>query len=378
MACICRLTCSRGQAQHGSYSLGCDGPAAGEALRRARPCGADFPLANIDAESNVMQGRNVILTWYAFGAIVLSLGAVADAQEVYRDLQPGSFLVFPVFDITQGFITQLHITNTDPMMAVQIQLDFVCPGSRQDPFCDALTRHLTIIPSGALVLDVEEFHPPCNQGYIVVFAENAMHQAISFNALIGSYNITRRYREHDGGAEQAITIQSVKPFNEVLGESGVLQFGPHPNPATQDYAALATQLFTSFRAVGGSEKVYGSDLILLTLNTMIGAPNPASLVVIDFWNENAVAFSASLEFVCWTQVRVDEIDFNFVSANLGTLYGSMTIIPAPNCPLPGGCPPLTPFDPAVLGAIRGLEWRTKRARNLYHDELPKSAMYLTR
>ena len=325
-----------------------------------------------------MQGRKVILTWCAFGAIVWSLGAIAAAQEVYRDLQPGSLLVFPVFDITEGFVTQMHITNTDPMTAVQVQIDFVCPGSSQDPFCDALSRHLTIVSSGTMVIDVEEFHPPCKQGYAIVFAENAMYQAISFNTLIGSYNVTRRYRSHEGGAEQAIAIQSIKPFNEVLGASGALQFGPDPNPDTQDYAALATQLFTSFRAVGGSDPLRGSELILLTLNTIVGAPNPASLVVIDFRSENAVAFSATWEFVCWTQVRIDDIDFNVMEDHLGTLYGSMTIMPAPSCPLPGGCPPLIPFDPAVLGAMRGLEWRTKRARNLYHDELPKSAMYLTR
>jgi len=325
-----------------------------------------------------MQGRSLLLTCCAFAVIVLNLVTTAAAQDVYRDLQPGSFLVFPAFDITEGFFTQLRITNTEPVTAVQIQLNFVCPGSKQDLFCDALARHVTLRPSGTAVLDVEDAHPPCNQGYVVAFAENALHQAISFNALIGSYEIAPTHRHHAHPTEPAVAIQSVKPFKAVLGTSGALQFGAEPTPDTQDYAALATQLFTDFQAVGGHRQTSGSELILLTLHTLIGAPNPVSLVVIDFWNENEVAFSASLEFVCWTQVHVDEIDLNFTEGNLGTRYGFMTMMPVPNCPLPGGCPPLIPFEPAMLGAIRELGRRSKHPRHLYHDELPRSALYITR
>lgn len=342
------------------------------------PCGADDLLTYIGVERNEMQGRN--FTWNTMIAIVLSLifSTSVAAQDVYRDLQPGSLLVFPAFDITEDFITQLRITNTDSVTSVDIQLNFICPGSRQDLFCDALDRHLTLTPSGTAVLDVEEQNPPCHRGYVVAFAENATRQAISFNALIGSYHITRTNRMYYDEAEQAIAIQSVKPFQEVLGASGTLQFGAEPDPATQDYAALATHLFTGFQAVDPHHELYGSELILLTLSTIVGATNPPSLVVIDFWNENEVAFSASWEFVCWTQVRVDEIDLNFLEDNLGTRYGSMTILPVPNCPVAGGCPPLIPFEPAVLGAIRGLGLTSKSARNLYHDELPKSARYIAR
>ncbi len=326
----------------------------------------------LETNIKVILDRNLAVV---FGFV---LKTTSVAQEVYRDLQPGSFLVFPAFDISEGFSTQVRITNTDPATAGHIQLNFICPGSRQDPFCDTLGRHLTLAPAGTATLDVESYHPPCDRGYLVAFAENKKYQAISFNALIGSYHITRNHRRYDDEAEQAIAIQSVKPFNTVLGANGILNFGADSDPATQDYAALGTHLFTDFRAVDGHHEWYGSELILLSLNTIIGAPNPASRVVVDFRNANEVAFSASWEFVCWTQVRLDEIDLNFLEANLGTLHGSMTIVPVPNCPVPGGCPPLIPFEPAVLGAIRGLGWMSGSARNLYHDALPRSARYVAR
>ncbi len=347
-------------------------------MRCVAPCGADCLLIHLGAERNEMQGRNLTRNTVAVIVLSLALGTTVAAQGVYRDLQPGSFLVFPAFDITEDFITQLRITNTDPATSVQIQLNFVCPGSKQDLFCDALDRHLTLTPSGTAVIDVESSHPPCHRGYVTAFAENDLHQAISFNALIGSYHITRTNRRYYDEAEQAIAIQSVKPFQEVLGTSGALQFGADPDPATQDYAALGTHLFTGFQAVDGRQELYGSELILLSLSTIVGADNPASLVVIDFWNEDEVAFSASWEFVCWTQVRVDAIDLNFLESNLGTPYGSMTIMPVPNCPVPGGCPPLIPFEPAVLGAIRGLGLTSKSVRNLYHDDLPRSGLYIAR
>ncbi len=324
-----------------------------------------------------MQERNWAGHVLAVVLLSVTFSTAGLAQDIYKELQPGSFLVFPAFDIRKDFITQLRVTNTDPATSVHIQFNFVCPGSKQDMFCDALGRHITLTPSATAVLDVADQNPPCNQGYVVAFAENIRREAISFNALIGSYHIIRNHQRYHAEAAQALAIQSVKPLNEVLGASGGLQFGADPDPSTQDYAALGTQLFTGFQAVD-DHQLYGSELILLALDTLAGAPNPLSLVVIDFWNENEVAFSASWGFVCWTQVRVDTIDFNFLESNLGTSYGSMTIMPVPSCPIPGGCPPLVPFEPVVLGAIRETGRSSRSARNLYHDELPRSTMYFAR
>ena len=317
--------------------------------------------------------------WSGFAALLVYIGCSisVSAQPILNDSQLGSFLVFPVFDIREDYTTQLRITNTDPAISIQIQLNFICPGSKQDAFCDTLNTHLTITPHGTAIINVTDHHPPCDQGFVVAFAENGLHQAISFNALLGSYRINWTKKRLYSEAEKAISIQSVKPSGEILGTSGGLQFGADPDPVTQDYVALGNHLFTDFRAVNGSGS-YGSNLILLTLGTIAGASNPVSLVAIDFWNENEVAFSTSLEFVCWTRVRLDQIDFNFLSDNLETPHGSMTIIPVPNCPIPGTCPPILPFDPAVLGAIEETAKSSLTVRNLYHGRLPKSAIYVAR
>ena len=329
-------------------------------------------------------GRLVV--WLTMAMVVLSMGVVSpsmaqtagDDVPVFHEMNPGSLLVFPLFDVREGWATQLRITNTSDTSSVAVQLNFVCPGTREDNFCDGLDRHIAITPHGTFVGDVASFNPPCAEGYVVAFAENGAHEAVAFDYLIGSYHIAFAGTVE---AAPAIAIQSAKAEGENLGDDGLRFGGVTEDDA--DYKALPSRVFTDFLAIVPGEAgtpVIGSDLILLTLDAAVGEFNPVTNVDIDFWNANEMPFSTSWHFVCWTRVSLDKIDFNFLAANLGTPHGSLTVEGMPSCPLAGACPPLFTFDPTILGAINefGAVLGSRTKRNLFHDKVPKSTTFYPR
>jgi hypothetical protein len=317
------------------------------------------------------QGR--LAAWATMVMVGLGLAFAspgATQPTVFDDMVPGSFLVFPLFDVAAGNSTQLRITNTGP--DVRVQLNFVCPGSKKHPYCDALDRHKKLTPYETLVVDVADYNPPCNAGYVVAFAENSSREAIAFDHLIGSYHITSKGSLE---AAPAISIQSVKGEGDNLGADGELQFGTAAGP-DPDYRELPSHLYTDFRAVYPG--TVGSDLILLTLDSIAGGHNPVTSVDIDFWNEHEDPFSTSWEFVCWTRVPLEQIDLNFLAGPFGYDYGHLKVRAEPKCPIAGGCPPLEPFDPTILGAINEFDSGTRTKRNLFHDREPKSTVFVPR
>jgi hypothetical protein len=316
---------------------------------------------------------------------------------VFNDSQPGSVLVFPKFDESENTATQLRITNTHDSEYVGVRLDIICPGVKgfkAESRCEATDVHRRISPHGTVVFDVGPY-APCDEGFVVAIAEEAPATAtqpssgrpISWNYLTGSYHIIS---SDAAEADQAIAIQSFQPDFDPAAptfldpEGDGLQFGtPEGSTGQQDYVALGTTLYTDFRAVGPvpdqPEEQLGSELVLLSLDIIVGAQNPPTLVNINFWNENQVQYSASVEYVCWTRLPLEEIGDLFLADNLGTATGSMTLTPAENCPIAGACGPglLPPYQPVILGAINeyGAGFQTKR--NLYHDDVPNSTIYTT-
>ena len=314
-------------------------------------------------------------------ALLLSSQALAqtDPLPVIADQQqPGSFLVFPKWDIRNGTSTKLRITNLLDLQEVKVKINYVCPGVKHgDDRCRALDRRITLTPRETRVIDVADHNPPCEAGFAVAFAMGDVNplpsvvdlKPISYNYLIGSYHITKGRRSE---ADNALAVQSAQPFEAQLGASGGFTFG-----SGGDYLPLPSELYTTFQAVDPTEQE-GSRLTLLSLDTIAGQQNPATTVYIDFWNAVEVPFSTSLEYVCWTEMALEDIDLNFLEENLETSEGSMSLIAVPNCPIPGGCPPMLPYDPVVLGMIEEYGAGISTARNLQHNGYPKSTTYYPR
>lgn len=198
-----------------------------------------------------------------------------------------------------------------------------------------------------------------------------LNQPVSYNYLTGSYNISDGKRLE---SDDAIIDQSPATTGAVLGSQGKLRFGV-------DYLPISTDLYTDFLSVDpGNEKdsPSGTRLTLLTLDVLAGMQNPPAVAFIDFWNAAEVPYSTSLEFICWTEVQLDHIDLNFLRENLGTDRGSMLIHPAPNCPIPGACPPLEPYDATMLGVNEEYAEGEISLRVLQHDQVSKATAFQPR
>ena len=306
---------------------------------------------------------------------------------------PGSFLVFPKFDIRVGKSTQIRISDVfdgpEFSRSVYLIFNFVCGAEKfSADRCKELDVKIPITYHGTVVVDVggktgigTRVVPPCEHGFVVVYAARLLDdQPISYNYLIGSYHISRGIgaARTSAEADQAIAIQSVRPALTALDVdgNGGLEFGKDQDGDTfYDYAALGDSLLKDFQAPTDGAS---TELTLLTLDIFSGAQNPPVLVYIDFWNAFEVKFSTAWEFVCYTQVRLQDIDVNFRADLLGTPYGSLRITPAPNCPFPGLCEAGEPeelYYPTILGAIHERTGTTATLRNLSHDFVPRFTTY---
>jgi hypothetical protein len=313
--------------------------------------------------------------------LALLVGSPAAFAGVLADNEPGSFLVFPRFDIRGARVTTLRIENNGPVdlgffsrgQAADVKLNVVCPGVKIfDPFCRAQDQVVWISPRGTAVIDVAGLNPPCNEGYIVAFPR-AQGRPISYNHLTGSYKIERGNRVE---AENALHVQSIAPTLSPLdGDNDGLEFGA--GNGAQDYRAMPTVSYTGFRSIDPANNE-GTNLILLTLDTLAGQQNPPAAVAINFWASDETPFSSSWEFTCWDRVQLDDIDPNFLNANLGTTYGSMELFTLPTCPIPGACPPFNAFDATLLGMVQEFGGGFSTARTLLHDDVKKSTVYVPR
>ena len=89
-----------------------------------------------------------VWSWITLAATLFSMAVTmpALASEVLYDTQPGSFLVFPLFDIHESHDSRLRITNLNKTSDVRVQINVVCPGSKEDNLCDALDVQLPTHP----------------------------------------------------------------------------------------------------------------------------------------------------------------------------------------------------------------------------------------
>ena len=328
----------------------------------------------------MIKNRLALLTALCCASWMSAIPVAVQAQ--LDENSPGSFLVIPKFDIRTDASTQIRIVNNGEnlrnsqgdVVDLKVKLNYVCPGIKHvNDFCASLDRTVTFTVNQTQIIDVASQHPPCNQGYVIAYVlDPKTNKPVSYNYLTGSYHISVGATHL---AENAIAVQSPAPDGTVLGSGNPVQlrFGGG------DYSAMGTSLYTDFLA-SCEEPAMGSRLTLLTLDVLAGMQNPPAVVAIDFWNAAEVPFSTSHEFICWTDKELEEIDVNFLEDNLGTVHGSMKITPLPNCPLPGGCPPLAPYDATILGAIN--EWDadnvTTTSRALFHDQVSKSTAYQPR
>jgi hypothetical protein len=176
----------------------------------------------------------------------------------------------------------------------------------------------------------------CPSGYIVAYAVNASGVPIVWDHLIGSMHMNGAgFLNQRTGGLQAIGVQAAGGQVQgapVQGATG----GSFPQLPFDGlgYRPLPQFLHTDFLATQGTRH---TDLVLLTLDIRAGAQNPTTVVALNWWNQDEVPFSGSLEYVCHVYVRLDD-EVNpdqpgagvqgggaFRAGALGSAYGSLEI-----------------------------------------------------
>lgn len=322
-----------------------------------------------------MKRKSLMLTSLALAGAILAGPAAA---QVFDGDTPGSVLVFPKFQVRadDGQVnaqnaTQIRIAN-ESQDDITVHLLYVCGkrkvvGDPQQVLCPAENRTVDLTGHETWVRDVETFfRPSCKEGYIIAYAYDGVRKvAISHNRLKGSYHIFRTQPNRQS-AEQAIAIQSPVAMgaDTDLNGDGRLDFDG------AEYRHVANTLDTDFRGTSFNP-LRASELTLLTLDVRSGGQNFPTRVGIDYWNEYEVPFSASHEFFCWDQIRLDHISSQFRVNNLGSLYGLLVVTPLHNGITDDPTPRKT-----ILGAIREVGQGFHTMRNLYHDQVQRSTAFI--
>jgi hypothetical protein len=302
-------------------------------------------------------------------ALALGLGAPAGAYAsgLNNSEKPGSVLVFPKF--RTGTVqtlegepggsgirprTEFEISavcakgaegtscaNLDGHPVINLMAHWVCEGS-EDPedFNRCRERDFTIqttvngtvyfSPEGTRLLGPRETlvpPPPCNEGYLIVWAIDQFGKPIAYDGLIGDAILRRQgtllLPDPDpllalaplstASAYNAIPIQAsnnlrVGDLTDLDGD-GALDFGS--TDFGFEYLSVTGRIIGTVRYPGPSGAQFGrieTELTLLTLDVLSNRVNTPTDVDLVFYNEAECPISESLSFVCWETEELDDQD----------------------------------------------------------------------
>jgi hypothetical protein len=220
----------------------------------------------------------------------LSLGALANAGTP----EPGSLLLFPIFDNGRGADTYITVTNTNSdmtqvgnLLAGTVDVEYVYIAG-DDCFEFNRTRRLT--PNDTITVSARADNPNERDGYVYVFAKSpTTGQAISWNHLIGIERVL------DAGGEDDFDVNPyVFKSPDADGTPTDHNGDGERNLDRLEYEGAPDELLVP-RFVGQD----GSDSSELILINLTGAAQFTAIVDFLVYNDNEEVFSAQVSFVCW-------------------------------------------------------------------------------
>ncbi|MFO0983182.1 MAG: hypothetical protein U1E76_15865 [Planctomycetota bacterium] len=247
------------------------------------------------------------LTSFAAAAALL-LGAT-DAFAGARN--PGSLLVFPIFDSQTGDATVITVTNTnsdfsfDPSTnlakgTVDIEYRYI-----DGITCREFNRTERLTPTDTLSVIARAHNPEQKIGYVYVYAKHTQSRVpITFNWLIGHELVIDGIYVFDYGVNPWV-------FNGVPAEGSPTDLDGDNirdlNGAEYEMAP-AELLFPRFFGQSNFNGGFVSDLVLINLTG--GA---SFLATVDFliYNDNEFQFSAEKSFQCWCKLPLLSISGSF-------------------------------------------------------------------
>ena len=360
---------------------------------------------------------------WVFAAVVLALAAgpaMAQGRQLNNSEIPGSVLVFPKF-----IAGSVQVGTADPVVPggartpilepksafeisvtcpangprctenaqVKLLARWVCPANQvlaEKFICRATDFELFTTVKGTVWINPENIgsrsrnidvpRPPCNSGFLIVWVvspdDASNPRAIKFDALVGTAVL--RNAAASASAYTAYPIQAIDQlapgaYTDVNNDDR-LQFD-----GLTEYKAITGQLRGTVRLERSTLSPTNTlgriqtFVTMLTLDTLANRPNYPTFVDLHFFNENETLLSASHEFICWTQVRLTDID-----TNLDEFFGSKGLLEttqAEKQPIFGIAD--TPGDVTLLGIVETRELNRNTGRPireysypLFNDGLP--------
>src|SRR5215475_10950360 len=315
----------------------------------------------------------------------------AIAQQLNDSQEPGSVLVFPKF--LRGTVqtesgvqprTEIEISIRCPMgqtcvdtgQTINLRAHWVCPSDNVFAPCRETDFNLNRTVHGTLYFNPENVAtatnfpvpaPPCNMGYLIVWAVNAIGNPIKFDGLVGDAVI--REGPDSASAYNAIPIQAVSTVPHLgpisLGVGDSLVFDGLDN----HYKALTGNVIGTVRYDRPGTATQGAvetSLTLLTLDVRSSSFNYPTFVNLRFWSPLENLLSTSTAFICWEEVKIVNINSNLTEAFMGR-KGLVESTGAFKIPIAGILD--NPGPVTLLGLVETIEF------NIPHDNVVRGYMY---
>jgi len=260
--------------------------------------------------------RSLRLAAVALATALLSLPALAGNGAP----EPGSILLFPIFDSSPGTFTAITVTNTNSnfnqngnLFVGTVDAHFIYVNG--DPiggvfYCSEFDRTRRLTPNDTITVSSFLDNTSSTRGYLFVTALSpTTGQAISWNYLIGS-------------AAQISTgdFYELDPYvfkaGRGLADGAPTDFSPADGERNLDgseYERVVDKILVPHFFGEGDGRA--SWLVLLNLT---GAGQFQAVVHFLVYNDNEVVFSSNLSFRCWTKRRLVDISGLFTETFLDT------------------------------------------------------------
>ncbi|MEW6746163.1 MAG: hypothetical protein AB1486_25770 [Planctomycetota bacterium] len=238
-------------------------------------------------------------------AVVLTLGG-SMAQAGGRE--PGSLLVYPLYDSRPGVLTMITVTNTHPTEGVWVEYRYI----RGDN-CFKTDRTEFLTPNDTITVVAGIHNPDQNQGYLYVYAKEdrpSNSAAIVFNWLVGE-------------ASSFNGIQLIDSTYNAFSFAGIGAPGSHTDKDGDEWLDLdnaeyeaAADYYIQPRFFGQADGVnpgFVSEIVLINLT---GGSQFTAEIDFSIYNDNEEPSSATWSFTCWDRKQLLQISGAFSATNL--------------------------------------------------------------
>ena len=258
--------------------------------------------------------RKLFQSVLALGALVpLATPSLADGRN------PGSLLLYPEFDHTNGRNTLLTVTNTRVDRSVVVHFKYVS-GQNDATRCTIANVWETLTPGDTITVLTGTHNPGnFNKGYVYIYAVTAVGtngKAVSFNYLAGDVVQLGGDRTFDY-AINPLPFRAV-PFLDSLTdlENGGVGDGIRDLDGLEYEAAPDRILVPRFFGQASQQGPgASSDVILVALS---GGKQFETIVSLLLYNDNEEIFSGEHAFRCWEKLPLIGLNAAFSNDFLKT------------------------------------------------------------